>query len=235
MQNNLKGKTVIITGGSSGFGKALSLLLNQAEMSVFVWGLHRPGNLPQGLHFIQCDVREPLQVQAAWQQTVEITGGRMDFLVNNAGLGYFGFLEDMSYEQFDEIMKVNVYGIFNTCKAVIPTMKQQGSGHVINISSTAGLEGMAQVSAYCGSKHAVRGISDSLFRELRDFGIKVTTVYPGSAATQFFRHNPNIEIHDNMMSAEEVAYQIYRAMDTSTNFLMNEMQFRPLQPKPKKK
>ena len=93
---------------------------------------------------------------------------------------------------------------------------------------------MAQTAAYCGSKHAVRGISESLYKELRDFGIKVTCVYPGSTKTDFFRNSPVIKPHDNMLMPEEVALQIIRALETSDNFLISDIEFRPLQPKPRK-
>ena len=132
-----------------------------------------------------------------------------------------------------EIFEVNVFGIFHTCRQIIPVMKEQKSGHIINISSTAGLESMPMVGAYCGSKHAVRAMSETMFKELREYGVKVTTVFPGSVKTDFFRNSPGIKPHDNMMSAEEVAEQIIFQLESSSNFVCNEIVFRPLIAKPK--
>jgi NADP-dependent 3-hydroxy acid dehydrogenase YdfG len=110
--------------------------------------------------------------------------------MNNAGLGYFGFLEDISYEQWDELFDTNVKGLFHCTKMALPQMKKQQYGHIINIASTAALEGMPQVSAYCGTKWAVKGISESLFREVRDFRIKVNLCLPRFNQNRFFQKQP---------------------------------------------
>ncbi|MDZ4839225.1 MAG: SDR family NAD(P)-dependent oxidoreductase [Bacteroidota bacterium] len=229
----LLNKVAVVTGISKGIGKALTEELLKHNCIVVGWGRTKPDFEHTNLYFIPTQVDDYNSVQSAYNQTTALCN-KIDFLVNNSGLGYFGYLEDLTIEQFDELIKINVYGIFNTCKAVIPHLKQNGEGHIVNISSTAGLEGMAQVSAYCGTKHAVRGISDSLYKELRDFGVKVTTVYPGSVETDFFKNSPGIKAHDKMMTPQEVAKQIVRALDTSPNFLINNIEFRPLQPKPSK-
>ena len=152
-------------------------------------------------------------------------------LVNNAGLGYFGFLEDISYEIWDEMFDTNVSGMFYCCKQVIPQMKKAQYGHIINIASTAALEGMPQVSAYCATKWAVKGLSESLFRELRDHRIKVTCVYPGSTKTDFFRNSPGIKPHDFMLMPEDVAYNLVVALEMPDNFHTVNLEIRPLQPK----
>lgn len=231
---DLQGKIAVVTGVSKGIGKAVAKALLAKGAIVAGWGIHKPDYEHINFYFFETNIRDHKSVESAFQQTRKELGDDIHVLVNNAGLGYFGNFEDMSIEQVHELFEVNVYGVFHTCRHIIPVMKKQASGHIINISSTAGLEGMPQVAAYCGAKHAVRGITDSLFRELRDYGIKVTAVYPGSTNTDFFRNSPGIKAHDNMMRPEEVAEQIIRTLETSDNFIINHLEFRPLQPKPKK-
>ena len=230
---DLKNKVAVVTGVNKGIGRALTEQLLNKGAIVAGWGMNKPDIDNHNMHFFKADVRDTALVEAAYNQTKVTLGDEIHILINNAGLGYFGYFEEMPPEQFREIFEINVFGIYNTCRHVIPIMKKQQFGHIVNISSTAGQEGMAQVAAYCGSKHAVRGISESLYKELRDFGIKVTCVYPGSTKTDFFRNSPNIKPHDQMLKPEEVALQIIRALETSDNFLITTIEFRPLQPKPR--
>jgi short-subunit dehydrogenase len=101
----------------------------------------------------------------------------------------------------------------------------------VNIASIAGLEGYQQVSGYCATKFAVRGFSDALYKEVRDFGVKVTCVYPGSVKTDFFRHSANIKAHDNMLMPEDVAAQIVFALESPANYHPVNLEIRPLKPR----
>lgn len=231
---DIQGKKAVVTGVSKGIGKALVTQLLEKGATVTGIGLHQPDYTHPQFHFIETNIRDRVAVENAFRQMRENLGEDVHILINNSGLGYFGYFEEMSPERIYELFEVNVYGIYYTCREVIPAMKRQSYGHIVNISSIAGLEGMQQVAAYCGAKHAVRGITDSLYKELRDFGVKVTGVYPGSVNTDFFKNAQGIQAHDRMMHPDEVAAQIIRAIETSDNFLMNEMVFRPLQPKPRK-
>jgi short-subunit dehydrogenase len=129
------------------------------------------------------------------------------------------------------MFETNINGTIYCCKEVLPLMKQQQYGHIINIASTAALEGMPQVAAYCASKWAVKGLSESLFREVRDFRIKVTCLYPGSTKTDFFRNSPGIQPHDFMLMPEDVALSIIQALEMPDNFHTVNLEIRPLQPK----
>jgi NADP-dependent 3-hydroxy acid dehydrogenase YdfG len=155
----------------------------------------------------------------------------VDILINNAGLGYFGMCEELSVEQWQEMFNTNVSGIFYFTRRVLPGMKKQDSGHIVNIASIAGLEGYQQVSGYCATKFAVRGFSDALYKEVRDFGVKVTCVYPGSVKTDFFRHSANIKAHDNMLMPEDVAAQIVFALESPANYHPVNLEIRPLKPR----
>ena len=227
----LKGKIAIVTGVSKGIGKATVEQLLAKGAIVAGWGNNAPDIKNENFHFFKTDVRKLESVEASFNATISALGDKIHILVNNAGLGYFGNFDEMLPEQFYEMFEVNVYGIYHVCRFVIPAMKKEGYGHIINISSIAGLEGMAQIGGYAGTKHAVKGITDSLFRELRDSGIKVTGVYPGSVQTDFFNNSPGFKAHDKMMQAPDVARQIINALETPDNFNINDVVFRPLRVK----
>lgn len=182
------------------------------------------------LYFILCDVSDAAQVEAAMEQTLAISP-RVDFLVNNAGFGYFSPIETFDIAQFQRMMDVNVTGAFLVSRAVVPTLKAQRSGHIVSISSIAGKVGMPQGEGYNASKFALTGMTECLFQELRRDGIKVTTVFPGSTATHFFDSIPGMDANDKMLSAEELAGSIVHVLDTSPNFLIREIEVRPLNSK----
>ncbi len=231
----LTDKIAVITGVSKGIGYHTAKLLLEKGTLVFGLGRNKNDISHPNYTFIPCDVRQLHDVEQAFKTILAKTNNQLHILVNNAGLGYFGFLEDMPIEQWDEMQQTNVNGVFYCCKQTLPIMKQQQSGHIINIASTAALEGMPQVAAYCATKWAVKGLSESLFREVRDFGIKVTCIYPGSVKTDFFRNSPGIQPHDYMLMPEDVASNIVYALQMPANFHTVNLEIRPLQPKGPKK
>lgn len=227
---DLKGKLAVITGVSKGIGRAVAEQLLEKGCKVAGFGRTKPSYEHPNFRFYETDVRDFDQVSASVARTAMDFGSDIHILLNNAGLGYFGYLENYTLEQWDEMYQTNVNGIFYTCKEIIPLMKKTGFGHILNIASTAGIEGYPQVSAYCGTKFAVKGISQSLYKELREFKIKVTCVYPGSVKTDFFRNSP-IEPHDYMLQPEDVALMLVQAMEMPDNFHQVNLEVRPLQPK----
>lgn len=227
----LKGKIAVVTGISRGIGMAVTKLLLEKGATVIGMGINEPGYKHQNLHFFRTDVRNFREVEESLKRGMELTRDEVSILINNAGLGYFGNLEDLEYDQWHQMFRTNVDSIFYTCKLLIPGMKQRQYGHIINIASTAGLEGYAGASAYTGTKFAVRGISQCLYKDLRDFRIKVTCIYPGSVKTDFFDNNPHIETHDYMLMPEDVATMIVQALEMPDNFHTVNLEVRPLQPK----
>lgn len=227
----LNNKVAVITGVSKGIGNALCKQLLAKGMRVF--GLGRTNALDiddMNFHFIACDVQSSESVKAAFDNIYKQVD-EIHVLVNNAGLGYFGYLEDVPEEEWHEMFNTNIHGTYYCLKQVLPQMKKSQYGHIINIASTAALEGMAMVSAYCATKWAVKGLSESLFREVRDFRIKVTCVYPGSTKTDFFRNSPGIKPHDYMLMPEDVALMMVQALEMPDNFHTVNLEIRPLQPK----
>jgi NAD(P)-dependent dehydrogenase (short-subunit alcohol dehydrogenase family) len=225
---DIKDKIAVITGTSKGIGFELAKQLLQKGARVYGLGRNKPDNLP--ITFVPCDIRNAEDVEVAFAAILKKEKA-IHILINNSGVGYFGMLEDITYQQWHDMFDTNINGMFYCCKAVIPSMKEQQYGHIINIASTAALEGMPQVSAYCATKWAVKGLSESLFREVRDFKIKVTCVYPGSTRTDFFRNSPSIKPHDYMLMPEDVALGMIQAIEMPDNFHTANWEIRPLQPK----
>jgi NADP-dependent 3-hydroxy acid dehydrogenase YdfG len=227
----LRDKTVAITGVSRGIGLALVKQFLEKGCKVAGLGLRDPKPVNGDFTFYKTDVRSAKNVKDSISAFMSTTNNRLDILVNNAGLGYFGRVEEYTDEQIAKMFETNVYGTLYTCREVVPWMKSQGYGHIVNIASTAALEGYPEVSVYCATKHAVRAISESMYKELRDFGVKVTCVYPGSVKTDFFRNVEGITPHDYMLMPEDVATMIVQATEMPANFHQVNIEVRPLQPK----
>jgi short-subunit dehydrogenase len=232
----LENKHAIVTGVSKGIGRAITLALLEKGVRVAGLGKTRPEYTHPGFLFIATDIRNHREVAENIAKAVDFLGGSVHILINNAGLGYFGYLEDTAVEDFKEMYETNVGGTFYCCKEVLPLMKKQEYGHIINIASVAGLEGYPQVGAYCSTKFAVKGLSESLYKEVRDFRIKVTCLFPGSVKTDFFRNSPGIQPHDYMLMPEDVAEAMIQVLHTPDNYHVVNYEVRPLQPKgPQKK
>ncbi|MCB9263310.1 MAG: SDR family NAD(P)-dependent oxidoreductase [Flavobacteriales bacterium] len=229
---NLENKVCIITGVSKGIGLALTRQLLNENAIVVGLGRTKPNVENNNFNFIETDVRNAASVESAINKVVA-QYANIHVLVNNAGLGYFGKIEDHTLQQWHEMFETNVNGIFYTSRLIVPIMKKQQEGHIFNIASTAGLEGYPLASGYCGTKYAVKGISQSMYKEMREDGIKVTCVYPGSVKTDFFR-NSAIEPHDNMLMPDDVALLMVQALKMPFNFHQVNLEVRPLQPKGKR-
>lgn len=196
-------KRVIITGAGSGMGLATAKLLATHGFTVYA-GIRRAesqkiidaaeAEIGQSIPTVQLDVTEPDSVKRAIAQIVEQQGG-LDILVNNAGFGLVSSVEDGTDEEFTRQFDVNVFGVLRCIREVVPVMRQQGHGQIINISSFLGKMGLPLLTHYAASKYAVEGITDSLRYELAPFGIAVNTVAPGLFNTGFVKHgllaNPN--------------------------------------------
>ncbi len=188
---NSQARVWFITGSSSGFGRALAeTLLDRNEKVVLT--ARNPqqvedlaAKFPDRALAVQLDVTKPKQVQEAVKQAIT-NFGRIDVLVNNAGCEIAGVIEEVSDEAVRRQFETNFFGVLETLRAVLPHMRQQRSGHILNMSSIASFIGGAGGGIYCSSKLALEGISVSLASEVAPFGIKVTIVEPGGFRTNFF-------------------------------------------------
>jgi NAD(P)-dependent dehydrogenase (short-subunit alcohol dehydrogenase family) len=183
---NIAENIAIVTGASRGIGLAISKALVEEGAVVAGWSRTPPAEFEhERFLYVEADLTSEKSVQQAYERTTEKMGNQISILINNAGAGYRGPLETTPPEKWRALFELNVHGIFYVTRLVIPQMKKSESGHIINISSGAGTNGIAGMSCYCGTKHAVVGITESLHQELRDFGIKVTCLSPGSVDTGF--------------------------------------------------
>lgn len=227
----LKDKVAIVTGVSKGIGLEVVKILLDKGVTVAGWGRNQPDLDDPNFHFFTCDVAKEESVESAYQDTVKKLGSDIRILVNNAGFGVAGETETFSSEDWKAMFDTNVHGIFYTTKRVISAMKKADEGHIINVASIAGLNGVKNFAGYVGTKHAVRGISHSLYMELRDFGIKVSTIYPGSVQTNFFDEIPGMDAHEHMMRPIDVATTIIQTLETHPNYFVADVECRPLKPR----
>jgi NAD(P)-dependent dehydrogenase (short-subunit alcohol dehydrogenase family) len=180
----------LITGASKGLGLLLTNLLLSAGHKVVATS-RNPASLEEGitlhrenLYPLALDIASDPDVKKAIEKAVAHFG-RLDVVVNNAGYSLVGSMEEMSDEEFRSTMDVNLFGTVNIIRHVMPYLRKQRSGHVINISSNAGYVGFANAASYNAAKFGVIGISEALDQEVKPFGIKVTVVAPGQFRTEF--------------------------------------------------
>ncbi len=229
----LADKIAIVTGSSKGIGLATAKKLLEKGVKVAGWSRSATPIKHPNFTSVQVDVGSYDEVKKAFGQTIQRFGEEVAILINNAGLGFEGDFESLAEEKWHLMFSTNVDSIFYCTQLVIPKMKNLGEGHIVNISSIAGTNGIAGMAAYCATKHAVRGISHALFKELRNYGIKVSTVYPGSTQTNFFADFTSVASNENMMQPEDIALTIAQLLETSANYLPVDIEVRPLQPKGK--
>ncbi len=231
---NIKGKTAIITGASGGMGREISYSLAQHGVNLVlasrnVEDLREVAQQIKKLngHSVVCptDVSSSEDVSKMVGTALE-KFGTVDFLICTAGVGIFGPVENLKESDWDTMMEVNLKGPFLCCKAVIPILKKQKSGHIINIASLAGTVGSANLAAYGASKSGLIRFSDALGKELRNDGIKVSTISPGSTNTGFGRSEKE-EKSWKMMPAD-IAEMVYNMLVSRSNLLVSEVHMRPL-------
>jgi len=186
-------KVVIVTGSSSGIGLESALLLarngyntyatmRSPEKDTSIKTAVQKEGLP--IRVVQLDVTDDSSVKNAVDHIIS-EAGRIDVLVNNAGYGLGGALEDLSMEEIKSQYETNLFGLIRVTQAVLPTMRKQRSGRILNLSSGAGIFGYPGGSAYVSTKFAVEGLSESIAYELEPFGIKVILIEPGFIRTNF--------------------------------------------------
>ena len=174
----------LVTGASSGIGRATAVALKAAGYRVFGTSRKKAATGADGITMLVCDVTDEASVQAMVAKVLELAGG-IDLLVNNAGIGLLGGAEESSSAQAQALFDVNVFGVLRVTNAVLPTMRRQGKGRIINMSSILGLIPSPYNALYSATKHAVEGYSESLDHEVRTYGIRVTLVEPGLTRTSF--------------------------------------------------
>lgn len=183
-------KVWLITGSSTGFGRSLTEAVLQHGDTVIATA-RKPEQLddlvqqyPDRVQAVRLDITNPQNIHSAVSTAVQALG-RIDVLVNNAGYGLIGALEEVSDEQIQRNFDTNLFGAIHMMRAVLPIMRQQGSGHIVNMSAIAGFTNELGFSVYGGAKFALEGVSEAVQGEVAPFGIKVTIVEPGPFRTDF--------------------------------------------------
>jgi NADP-dependent 3-hydroxy acid dehydrogenase YdfG len=237
----------VITGASRGIGRATALALARrgAALSLFarsesllaeVVSQAKHLGASDAVAFV-CDLRDESQVKSAVTSTLRHFG-RVDILINNAGLSLNGEVDGYSLADWRTVIDTNLTGLFLACRAVLPSMKNQGGGQILNISSGAGRNGIKGMAAYCAAKFGVIGFTEALGLEVRNLNIRVSVVLPGSTATDFSNtarrrsaRTPGAESSRSIgyaMTPEEVAGAILAVLEQPAQAWMSEVVLRPL-------
>jgi NAD(P)-dependent dehydrogenase (short-subunit alcohol dehydrogenase family) len=174
----------LVTGASSGIGRASAEALARAGFTVFGTSRKRIDDGPKGVTMLVCDVTDYESV-ALLVSTVFSQAGRIDLLVNNAGIGMLGGAEESSVAQVQALFDVNLFGVIRMTNAVLPSMRRRGEGRIINIGSILGLVPAPYSAHYSAAKHALEGYSESLDHEVRAFNIRVSVIEPAFVRTVF--------------------------------------------------
>ncbi|MBA8879141.1 oxidoreductase [Phyllobacterium myrsinacearum] len=207
----------LITGASSGIGLATARALQRDGYRVFGTSRKQVADL-QGITMLVCDVTDEESIQKAVDEVLRLAG-RIDLLVNNAGIGLLGGAEESSAMQAKALFDVNVFGVLRVTNAVLPVMRRQRKGRVINMSSILGLIPAPYNALYASTKHAIEGYSESLDHEIRTQGIRVVLVEPGATRTSFeenlTRADQPMPLYDTVRAdAERLMREIVEAGDT---------------------
>lgn len=234
---NLENKVVLITGGSKGigYGIAESLMNQGAKVAITSRSQDSADEAAAKLNElgsgealgVAADVRDMNSQQQAVDK-ISQQWGQIDVLVANAGLGHFASIEDMTAEQWNEVIDTNLTGVFYSIKASLPALKKS-KGYIITISSLAGTNFFAGGSAYNASKFGLTGFTQSVMLDLRQDGIKVTTIMPGSVATHFNGNEPNND-DDWKIQIEDMGQLVVDLLRMHPRTLPSKVEVRPSKP-----
>jgi 3-oxoacyl-[acyl-carrier protein] reductase len=235
----LSGALAVVTGATEGIGRAIAFRLGGAGAKLAICA-RTESNVRATVQELRdakfdavgmpCDVSDPSAVAAFADFTAQQRGApRM--LVNNAGIGRFKPLTELSLEDWDATMAVNVRSLFLMTRAFVTGMQEAGGGTIVNIASLAGRNGLEGGTAYCASKHAVLGFSKALMLEVRKHNIRVVAVCPGSVATPFRgKQASERPDRDRVLAADDVAHVVVSSLTLSGRAMVSELDIRPTNP-----
>lgn len=236
---SLSGKVALVTGASRGIGHAIAraLVLEGAKVVATARGeaglsaarREIEGAGPGTVETLQADVKNYADMARAVDAAVARFGG-LDFLINNAGIGLFGEVADMTPQQWADVINTNLTGVFNACHAAIPHLRRRDGGFIINISSLAGKNPFSGAAAYCASKAGLNAFSEALMQEVRYDNIRVSYVMPGSVATDFSNRDAE-KGTDWKIAPEEVAETVIHLLRHPRRSLPSRVELRPSKPR----
>ncbi|HQX54921.1 MAG TPA: SDR family oxidoreductase [Pyrinomonadaceae bacterium] len=232
-----KDSVAVVTGGTKGIGLAIAESLLGAGMRVFICGRSKKDLAaaldrlrPLGdVHGEMCDVRSEEQVRQMLEEAERVFGG-VDILVNNAGMGVFGkTVEEISGDEFRQMIETNLLGVFYACHHAIPMIKRRSGGYIFNISSLAGQNAHPKMAAYNASKFGLNGFSEALMQEVRQDNIKVSYICPGSVNTYFGGDVPSDE-KAWQLQPEDIAQVVLDLLEMNPRALPSKVEIRPSKP-----
>jgi 3-oxoacyl-[acyl-carrier protein] reductase len=230
----LAGAVALITGGSRGIGRAIALRLARLGAAVAICGrdtqalaaseaeLKKSGS---PVHSQVADVSQSADVTALIEST-QAALGPISILINNAGIGLFGPAHEKTEADWDRVLNTNLKSVFLVSRAVAPAMIRSGTGDIINISSLAGRNAFAGGGIYCASKWGLQGLSACMAEDLREHGIRVSVICPGSVATEFSTRGSKDPT--KVLSPDDVAHAVEMIVTQSPQSFLSEVQVRPL-------
>lgn len=231
---SLKNKIVLITGGTKGIGYGIAEMLMKQGAKVAITSRSQQAaadavkslsKIGQGEALaIEADVRDAKAQKVAVENVIK-KWGKLDVLVANAGLGYFGSIETLTDEQWQETIDTNLTGVFYSVKASLPALKES-KGYIITISSLAGTNFFAGGSAYNASKFGLVGFSQAIMMDVRNLGIKVTTIMPGSVATHFNGAHPD-DSDAWKIQPEDIGQMVVDLLQMNPRTLPSKIEVRP--------
>lgn len=224
---NLKGAKVLLTGGSLGIGKATAAKLVEAGAKVVITGrnqerLQKAADETAAIPVLG-DISQEADIKRCFEEAKAVLGG-IDVLINNAGIGEFPLLEEVTLEHFERVYQTNVFGLALLTQLVAEEFKAKNYGHIINIASTAATRGFARGTVYASSKFALRGMTECWQAELRPHNVRVILVNPSEVTTAFA--NPERverEAIANKLRPEEIAHAIKTALEMDDRGFIREL------------
>jgi len=198
-------KVILITGASSGIGKSAAEFLSAKGFKVYGTGRNPKINQKNGYSLIPLDVTKPETISLAIDSIIK-REGRLDVLVNNAGMGITGPIEDTPTNEMRKVFETNFFGAIDMMKAVLPQMRKQQSGTIINVTSIAGYMGLPFRGVYSATKGALDLVSEAIRMEVKEFGIQIATIAPGDVATNIAAGRYHTPVFEN--SAYKEKYQM---------------------------
>ncbi len=226
----LDDKIVLVTGASRGIGRAITLRFARAGADLVIVARNREelqelGSeiraMGRGCLIMPTDLRDPAQIEVLARQAFE-QFGRIDILINNAGIGFWAPVTELTLDQYDEMFCVNMRAVFLLTQAVLPQMIERGNGHIVNIASTSSRWTYPEGTLYCASKFALLGFNEALAKELRTTGVRVTAVCPGQVNTYLGGSGPQTWEKD-MLSGEDVAELAFQAVTLPPHAIVTEI------------
>ena len=225
---NLKGKHILLTGGSLGIGKETAKILVEKGAKVLITGrsaqrLEEAAKYT-GAQTLVFDISDHENISDMAQQCIEALDGKVDALINNAGIGTFQKIEDVTFSDFEQIFNTNVFGLALLSKSIISVMKQQKCGTIINIGSSASVKGFARGSVYAASKFAVRALTQCWQAELRPYNIRVSQLNPSEVTTAFYNEERKERATvQNKLSPNEIAHSILSILEMEDKGFITEL------------